>query len=899
MDLRVKIAVNGVAREIALEPERSLLNVLREELGITSAKYSCGEGVCGACTVLQNGEPVRSCVVPVAEAAGGSFVTVEGLAAPGTFHPMQRAFMELGAMQCGYCTPGMIVQAAALIARNSNPDEAEIKAQMQGNVCRCCAYPRILRAVRRGAALAKDAEAVSDSERVARASLQSGTGPNTGALSRVEGIPGLQAAMEGPPAELAPHRVPWDRLRPEERDYFELFADGLVVVLPADPSLRGRAVPLGPRLVNGGAWLHVGASGWVTAFTGKVDVGQDNRTAFGLLVAEELRVSPGSVRLVMGDTDVSPFDMGTFGSRSMLEAGESLRRAAAAARERLLAMAAERWRVEAGELVAADGRVRHGNDGRSIAYGELLRGMQRVEVASDEAPLTPASAWQVAGKPASRRAAPDIVTGGRHFPSDLTRPGMWHGKVLRPPGYGATLRAVDVSAARAMPGVIVVQEDGFVGVAAAALGSAQRAIPVIRTEWDLAPQPSERDLVAHLRAHPTERERSESIFHHEIGVVDRALAEAPVKLAQTYTTAYIAHVPLEPRVALAEWEGDRLTVWTSTQTPFRVAVQLAETLGLAEDRVRVVVPPTGDGYGGKHSGEVAVEAARLARACSRPVKVMWTREEEFTWGYFRPAAVIDVGSGAREDGTLTAWTFKNFNAGGAAILCPYEIPNQRIDFQPTASPLRQGAYRALSATANVFARESHLDELAHHLGVDSLALRLRHLRDDRLAAVFQAAAERAGWAGFAARPGHALGIAGGVEKGGRVATCVEVQVATDGRLEILRVVTAFECGAVVNPDNLTNQIEGATVMGLGGALFEAIHFEEGQILNACLSQYRVPRFRDVPPIEAVLLDRKDLPPAGGGETPLVAVAPALANAIFAASGVRLRSLPLAPDGYVR
>jgi len=241
---------------------------------------------------------------------------------------------------------------------------------------------------------------------------------------------------------------------------------------------------------------------------------------------------------------------------------------------------------------------------------------------------------------------------------------------------------------------------------------------------------------------------------------------------------------------------------------------------------------------------------------------------------------------------------RNTNAGMFGLAGPYEIPNQRLDYQPADSPLPQGSYRALAATANHFARESHMDELAHALGSDPLAFRLAHLRDERLAAVFGAAAERAGWTGRPDAPGHGLGIAGGVEKGARVATCVAVRVGDDRRVEVLRIVTAFECGAIVNPDGLANQVEGATVMGLGAALFEAIHFDAGAISNASLAAYRVPRITDVPPIEVVLLDRRDLPSAGAGETPIIAIAPALANAIFAATGVRLRSLPLVPDGIV-
>jgi nicotinate dehydrogenase subunit B len=511
------------------------------------------------------------------------------------------------------------------------------------------------------------------------------------------------------------------------------------------------------------------------------------------------------------------------------------------------------------------------------------------------------AAGHTAGAPAIKVTAREIVTGAKRYPTDITRPGLLHGAVLRPPASGATFRSVDIAPAAAMPNVIVVQEGSFVGMAAPDPTTAGRAIRAITADWDPPPpQPSEDDLPDYLREHPVEAEGWGGTFHHEVGDVDEALAAAPVRLEGTYTTAYIAHVPMETRVALAEWEGDRLTVWTGTQRPFGVREELAEEFGMPETDVRVIVPDTGGGFGGKHAVEVATEAARLARASGRPVKVRWSREEEFAWAYFRPAAVIDVRSGARVDGSLTAWEFVNVNSGAAAIMCPYEVPDQRIEYRPAASPLSQGSYRALAATANHFARESHIDEVAHELGMDPLEFRLRNLTDDRLAAVFQAAAERARWRNRPAEDGsgRGMGIAGGVEKDARVATCVDVRVGPDGRPEILRIVSAFDCGAIVNPDNLINQIEGATVMGLGNALFEAVHFADGRILNGSMTDYRVPRFSDVPPIEVALLDRRDVPSAGAGETPIVAVAPALANAIFQATGRRLRSMPLAPGGVV-
>jgi CO/xanthine dehydrogenase Mo-binding subunit len=666
----------------------------------------------------------------------------------------------------------------------------------------------------------------------------------------------------------------------------DFFAEGdaLVVVFP--PQHAAAPGQPGPALPHGGVWLRVGADGVVRAYTGKVEVGQGTRTALAALVAEELGVPRAAVRVVMGDTDTTPWDIGTFGSRSMPDVGARLRVVAAAARALLAELAA---------------RHPHGGERPAPGFAELVRGVRRVERVV-EATLTPPAAWTQAGEPAADPDAVDAVTGARRFVSDLTRPGMWHGKILHPPARGAKLRSLDASAARALPDVVVVHDGDVVAVAAPDPLAAGAALRALRAEWDTTPQPAEREIVDYLRAHPDAGEGFWGPTHHEAGDVDRALETAPVKLAETYTAAYIAHVPLECRCAIAEWNAGRLTVWAGTQRPFGVRQELAEALGVAQERIRVIVPAVGGGFGGKHVGDVAIAAARLARAAERPVKILYSREEEFSHGYLRPLAVIDVraGAAADADGTLQAWSFYNLSSGAAAIMTPYRVPNQRIDHQPAASPLPQGAYRALAATANCFARESHMDELAVRLKIDPLAYRLRHLADERLAEVLRAVAERAGWEGRRRDgAGQGFGIAAGVEKGGRVATFAEVRVDGERRLRIVRLVTGFECGAIVNPQNLRSQVEGATIMGLGGALFEAIHFADGRILNPRLSQYRVPRFRDAPPIEVLLIDRTEEPPAGGGETPIIAVAPAIGNAIRDAIGVRPRALPMAPGGFVR
>ena len=710
-----------------------------------------------------------------------------------------------------------------------------------------------------------------------------------------EAVRGHADAVEVERYELSappPYRFEVDR-----RDFFRFLGAGLVVALavPAWTQESGGARRGGDAMPSDlSAWLHIGEDGRVTVFTGKAEMGQDIRTSLSQVVAEELRVPVASVSLVMADTALTPFDMGTFGSRTTPIMAPQLRKVAAAAREMLLDLAAQRWGVDRGALVAKDAAVVHAASGRRLGFGELSKGQNLVKAVTDAAPTTPAEKWTVAGQPLGKLNGRDIVTGRHKYTSDMGRPGLVHGRVLRPPRIGATLVSADLTAAQALPGVTAVRDGDFVGVAAANSHLAARALDAVRAEWKTTPQPSAAQLFDLLKKGGQE---GDPRSRYVTGAVDDALAAAPTKLAATYTVAYIAHAPLEPRAAVAEWQDGALTVWTGTQRPFGVRSELAEAFRLPEDKVRVIVPDTGSGYGGKHTGEVAIEAARMARAASRPVKVVWTREEEFTWAYFRPAGVIEVRAAAGADGKLTAWEFHNYNSGPSGIRTPYEVANQKIEFHPAASPLRQGSYRGLAATANHFARESHMDEVARALALDPLEFRLRNLQDPRLRAVLTAAADKFGWAKLKSSPEKGYGLACGIEKGGYVATCAEVSIAPpDGRVRAVRAVTAFECGAIVNPEALRNQIEGSVIMGLGGALFEAIDFADGEIANARFSLYRVPRFGDAPLLETVLLDRKDLPSAGAGETPIVGIAPAVGNAIAAATGQRLRALPLAPKG---
>jgi isoquinoline 1-oxidoreductase len=694
------------------------------------------------------------------------------------------------------------------------------------------------------------------------------------------------------------------------REFFRITGAGLIVALlmgeeasaqQPRPGFGGGGQPggAGPREI--GAWIHIGEDSAVTVYSGKVEIGQNIRTSLSQVVAEELHAPLKTIRMVMADTAAVPYDAGTFGSRTTPSMAPQLRRAAAAARELLLDLAVEQSKVERGSLTVAEGKVT-GPDGKpSFTFGQLTKGQKQMKVIAANVSTTAANKWTVAGTSVPKVDGKAFVTGSHQYASDIRRPGMLFGKVLRQPSFKAKLVSVDTKEAEGKHGLTVVHEGDFVAVVGPTDYAASEGLALVKAEWkESLPQVGAKDLFKHLKDKAGGGGKGGfggGGGGGTQGSIETGMKAADKTVKATYTIAYIAHVPLEPRVAVAEWADGKLTVWTGTQRPFGVRGEVASALGVGQDKVRVIVPDMGSGYGGKHSVEAAIEAARLAKAVGKPVKVAWTREEEFTWGYFRPAGVIEVTAGAKKDGTLTVWDFHNYNSGPSAVRTPYSVPNMKNEFHSSDSPLRTGAYRGLASTANNFARESAMDELAHALEIDPLEFRLKNLKDERLRAVLEAAAKQFGWGKEKSAAGRGFGLACGTEKGSFVATCAEVAIEKEkGRVRIVRAVSAFECGAILNPDNLKNQVEGCVMMGLGGALYEEIDFKDGKILNPNFKDYKLPRFRDTPVMETILLDRKDLASEGAGETPIIGIAPAVGNAIFAATGIRLRSMPMIPDG---
>ncbi len=714
--------------------------------------------------------------------------------------------------------------------------------------------------------------------------------------------PGEQLLLE--PERYEFRALPMHKFALERRDFFKLLGAGVAIFavakdLPAQETAPGpRAFHVEELPKEIGAWLHIGEDGTITGFVGKVEIGQNVRTSLAQTIADELGVTFESVRLLLGDTALTPFDMGTFGSRTTPTITPLLRRMSAAARQLLLEEASKKWNVPAGKLTAGDGKITDPASGRSLRYAELAREDLVAHHTATDNRIKPASQWTVAGKPVPKADGRAFVTGSHQYSTDLRPEGLLHGKVLRPPSFGATLTSYDDSAAKTLPGVVLVRDGDFVGAAAPTVAVAEAALASLRVQWKEVPQISDQEIFSYLKknAQPSHDDR----LRQTKGSIPEGMAAAAHQLETTYTVAYIAHAPLEPRAAVAQWADGKLTVQMGTQRPFAVRDDLADTFHLPENNVRVIVPDTGSGYGGKHTSDAGLEAARLARAAGgRPVKVVWTREEEFTWAYFRPAGVIEVKSGIAADGKLTAWEFHNYHSGMSAIETPYVVANQHTEYHQVPLILRSGSYRGLAAPANHFARETHMDALARVASIDPLEFRLRNLDDPRMHAVLEAGAKTFGWPRQKTAEGQGFGLAAGYEKGSYVATFAEISVDRKaGVVRVLKLVEAFECGAIVNPNGLRNQVVGAMIQGLGGALFEAIQFQNGRITNAHFSSYRLPRFRDVPEIEAILLDRKDIPSAGAGETPIMAIAPAIGNAFYDATKVRLTSLPLQPEHFL-
>jgi len=678
---------------------------------------------------------------------------------------------------------------------------------------------------------------------------------------------------------------------------------GLFVSFPIplrgqEPEKLPNEAPEYPKDVN--AYLKIGPDGRVGCFVGKIEMGQGNMTALAMLAAEELDVPLDQVDMLMGDTDLCPWDGGTWGSLSIWMFGPVLRGAAAETRAILVQMASERLGIAIERLQVKEGVVSAlGDASKRVSYGELVQG-KRLERHLKDGKVKPVAEFTLVGKEVPRKDGRLKVTGGAKYTADIVPEGTRYAAILRPPAHGAKLLNVDVSAAGKLPGVTVIQVGDLVAALHARSDMAHEALGRIKATFQPSPSTLTNDtLFDHLlKAAPPAKQLAAK------GDLNTGEAAALHKVEATYLDNYVAHAPMEPHTAVAQWEKGRLTVWASTQAPFLLRSQLAKAFTLSAGKVRVITPFLGGGFGGKGSAPQALEAARLAKTAGGPVQVTWTRQEEFFFDSFRPAGVVKIRSGLDQAGRITFWEHHVTAAGESEAETMYDIPHQRIRCAGTWSgggpaglhPFAIGAWRAPAANTNVFAKESHMDVLAAKAGVDPLEFRLRHLKDPRMIAALQVAEKAFGYTRKPGPTGRGFGVACANHRDTIVAAMAEVAVdRKTGAVQVKRVVLAQDMGVVVHPDGARQQVEGCVVMGMGYSLYEQIRFKNGQVLDENFDTYRLPRFTDMPSIQTLLIPNPTLAAQGGGEPAIVVMGALLANAIHDAIGVRLLQMPMTPE----
>lgn len=686
----------------------------------------------------------------------------------------------------------------------------------------------------------------------------------------------------------------------DRREFLKRTSTGLLVACIVD-GLLGR-VDLSAFQGRGGqapadvnAYLHIGADGRVTCLVGKIEMGQGVMTSLPQLAAEELDVPLASVDIVMGDTDLCPYDAGTWGSTSIRQFGRALRAAAAEARAVLLQMAAERFKVPVDSLQVDAGTIVHRTDRTMrITYGQLTEGKRIERRLEGQAALDVVSAFTVVGKTTPRRDAVDKVTGKAKYAGDVMPPNALHARILRPPAHGATLQSVDTSAAEKIPGVRVVRDRDLVAVLHAHRDEADKALQLVKATFSPSPNTlTDESIYDHLM-----KTASPGNTAAQGGDLAAGEALAARKFEETYRKGYVAHAPMEPHTAVAAFENGKMTVWASTQSPFGMRGQIASALGLPQQQVRVIAPYVGGGFGGKSAGPQGVEAARLARAAGVPVRVAWSREEEFFYDTFDPAAVLTIRSGLDATGKIVYWDYTVYGAGARGAAQFYAIPHHRTQVRGNAQglhPFATGPWRGPGANANTWARESQIDIMAARAGMDPVEFRLLNLTDQRMRRVLETAAKAFRWSAKPGPSGRGFGVALGVDAGTYCANMAEVKVdKATGKIQVVRLLAAQDMGVVVNPEGAIQQMEGCMTMGLGYALGEEVHFKNGAPLDTNFDTYPLPRFSWLPKIETVLVSNPDLLPQGGGEPAIVQMGGVLANAVFDACGARLRRLPMTP-----
>ena len=889
MSQEAVLNVNGRTHHLNIDPDTPLIYALRNDLGLMAAKFACGLEQCGACKVIIDGQAVPSCRLSVRSVQGREITTVEGLGTRGNLHPLQQAFIEEQAVQCGFCVPGMIISAKVLLDRNPHPTDEEIKAEMSDNLCRCGVYDRMRRAIKRAAEISEDPSSWKKE---------------------------FQRKPDTPVAGSA-----------EENR-----TDPLSGALAFTPDLD--------------SWIRINRDETITVFTGKVELGQHIKTSLAMIAAEELEVNIDRILVVSGDTAQTPNEGYTAGSMSMETSGNAIRHASAEVKQILLSRAAEALNTPMANLTLEDSTITDAVTERSITYWELFGGKSFDVDVMEEGYLKSPDDYQIVGKPLYRSDLVAKVVGEPCFIHDLNLEGMVHGRVVRPPNYQSKLVAIDEEALREIQGVIKLVRDGnFLAVIAEREEQAVQAMRKLQqtAEWESdSDLPSQGSLFDSMRSQP----------HDAYLIVDGRTVEdpppeidLPANAAKTvkasYYRPYHMHASLGPSAAVAQFMNGKLTVWSHNQGPFPLRSAVAHVLGMESDDVRVIHMDGPGCYGHNGADDAALDAALLARANpGYPVSVKWMRDDENAWEPYGPAMIMDAQASLNEEGDIVDWNYDIWSSrasgrprsdreGGSGLLASwhlekpfkplssppqkapglgssrnadplYNLPRKRIvNHLLSGSPLRTSSQRGLGAYANIFAIESFMDELARVADTDPVEFHLRHLTDERARAVIEKAAQMADWGaarGTDLDRGTGLGFLRYKNNASYVATIVELRVnRSAGKIFLEKGIIACDAGQIVNPDGVANQLEGALLQAASWTLREQVNYDEQGITSLDWRSYPILRFRDAPAIDIELINRSDQPYMGVGEGAMGPVSAAIANAVYDAVGVRLRHIPFTPD----
>jgi len=686
------------------------------------------------------------------------------------------------------------------------------------------------------------------------------------------------------------------------RSFFKLMGGGIFIFfyplkavdIFAMPAEQRRSLPK-----DYNAFLHIAEDGIVTCYTGKIEMGQGIITSLPQMMADELKVPMEKIKMVMGDTDLCPWDAGTWGSLTTRVFGPSMRAAAAEAKSVLLELGAAQLNVPVSQLVIKDGVISDSKKpDNKVTYAQLTKG-KRIEKYLEVKPgVEDYKNFNYVGKSFTHADAVQKVTGAAKYAGDYKFPGMLFARILRPPSHGAKLTSVNYSEAEKVEDVKVIRDGEMIAVLSENRDRADEAIAKIKAEYSFNEIPVNNKTVAEFML----KADTEAQVADKNGDLETGKNQSAKIFESVFSDPYLAHAPIETHSAVAVLEGDKMTVWAGTQSPFGLQDTLVREIGFPREKVRVITPFVGGGFGGKVPAQQGVEAAKLAKITGKPVMVIWTRDEEFFYDSFHPAGVIKIKSGIDKDGLIKLWDYNVYFSGTRGAETTYDVPNAKTtsyDIKRGGSPVHPfatGAWRAPNANTNTFAREVHIDIMASAAGIDPLEFRLKNLKNQHLIDCLKAVAEKFGYKPGKQPSGRGIGVACGFDAGTWVAHMAEVKVDKNtGKVEVIRIACAQDMGLCVNPEGTLIQMEGCIMMGLGYTFTEELEYVGGNIKDRGFDTYQIPRFSWLPKIDNVILDRKDQPPQGGGEPAIIAIGAVVANAVFDATGARLYQMPFTPE----